>query len=99
MACTEKHRVNELEAASVLDSLQETMKMKASKPDVVNAACNVVEALNALEASEKANDGTTQRYRDHLGSCIYRLKFLIERDSPAVIRRLRQQSNHTAQAA
>lgn len=64
--------------------------MKATKPEIVNAGCNVVEALNALEASEKANDGTTQRYRDHLGACIYRLKWLIERDNPAVIRQLKR---------
>ena len=57
---------------------------KASKPEIVNAASNVVEALRGLEASENAHDGTTQRYRDHLGSCIYRLKFLIERDNPSI---------------
>lgn len=70
--------------------------MRANKAEVVNAACNVVEALNALEASEKANDGTTKRYRDHLGSCIYRLKFLVERDNKPVTKRLRVQAEHTA---
>lgn len=71
--------------------------MRATKPEIVNAAVNVVAALRSLESSEKAEAGrgfaasygTTQRYRDHLDGCIYRLKFLIERDNPSVIRELK----------
>lgn len=62
--------------------------MKAGKMDIINAACNVVEAQQARKKAYIAGDDTGS-CESHLNSCIFKLKWLIERDRPAVRKRLK----------
>jgi hypothetical protein len=64
--------------------------MKATKPDIIRAAANVVEAQQAYEKALASGDGTEQRYLDHMQSCILRLKWLIERDRPSIAARFKE---------
>jgi hypothetical protein len=61
---------------------------RAGKPEIINAAANVVEAQIAVDHAEKAGDDA-KRYRDALASCVYSLRWLIERDRPEITARFR----------
>ena len=62
---------------------------RAGKNEIIGAAANVVEAQIAVDLAKNAGDDT-KRYQDALASCIYRLKWLVERDRPHIAKRFKE---------